>query len=32
MAMINLIIAKNEFDRYDVMVGQFAIDSLQISW
>ena len=29
--MINLIIAKNEFDPYDAMFGQFAIDSPQIS-
>ena len=29
---MNLIIAKNEFDPYDAMVGQLAIDSLQISW
>ena len=31
MTMMNLIIAKNEFDPYDAMVGQLAIDSLQIS-
>ena len=31
MKTLNLIIAKNEFDPYDVMVGQLAIDSLQIS-
>ena len=29
--MMNLIIAKNELDTYDAMVGQLAIDSLQIS-
>ena len=29
---MNLIIAKNEFDPYDAMVGQLAIDSLQIFW
>ena len=29
---MNLIIAKNEFDPYDAMVRQLAIDSLQISW
>ena len=29
--MMNLIIAKNEFDPYDAMVDQLAIDSLQIS-
>ena len=29
---MNSIIAKNEFDPYDAMVGQLAIDSLQISW
>ena len=29
---MNLIIAKNEFDPYDAMVSQLAIDSLQISW
>ena len=29
--MMNLIIAKNEFDPYDAMVSQLAIDSLQIS-
>ena len=29
---MNLIIAKNEFDPYDAMVGQLAIGSLQISW
>ena len=28
--MMNVIIAKNEFAPYDVMVGQLAIDSLQI--
>ena len=27
--MMNLIIAKNEFDLYDAMVDQLAIDSLQ---
>ena len=31
MTKMNLIIAKNEFDSYDAMVGQLAIDSLQIS-
>ena len=31
MTVINLIIAKNEFDPYDAMVGQLAIGSLQIS-
>ena len=31
MTMMNLIAAKNEFDPYDAMVGQLAIDSLQIS-
>ena len=29
---MNLMIAKNEFDPYDALVGQLAIDSLQISW
>ena len=29
---MNLIIAKNEFDPYDVMVGQLAIYNFQISW
>ena len=29
---MNVIIAKNEFAPYDVMVGQLAIDSLQIFW
>ena len=29
MTMMNLIIAKNEFDPYDAMVDQLAIDSLQ---
>ena len=28
--MMNLIITKNEFDPYDAMVDQLAIDSLQI--
>ena len=28
--MMNLIIANNEIDPYDAMVGQLAIDSLQI--
>ena len=32
ITMMNLIVAKNEFDPYDAMVGQLAIDSLQISW
>ena len=31
MTMMNLIIAKNEFDPYDAMVGQLAIDSPKIS-
>ena len=31
ITMMNLIVAKNEFDPYDAMVGQLAIDSLQIS-
>ena len=31
MTMMNLIIAKNEFDPYDAMVGRLATDSLQIS-
>ena len=31
MTMMNLIIAKNEFDPYDAMAGQLATDSLQIS-
>ena len=26
--MMNLIVAKNDFDPYDAMVGQLAIDSL----
>ena len=30
ITMMNLIVAKNEFDPYDAMVGQLAIDSLQI--
>ena len=29
MTVMNSIIAKNEFDPYDAMVGQLAIDSLQ---
>ena len=29
---MNLIIVKNEFDPYDAMASQLAIDSLQISW
>ena len=29
MTMMNLIIAKNEFDPYDAMVNKLAIDSLQ---
>ena len=29
---MNLIIAKNELDPYDAMVGRLATDSLQISW
>ena len=29
---MNLIIANNEIDPYDAMVGQLPIDSLQISW
>ena len=29
MTMMNLIIAKNEFDPYDAMVDQLAINSLQ---
>ena len=32
MTMMNLIIAKNEFDPYDAMAGQLGTDSLQISW
>ena len=31
MTMMNLIIAKNELDSCETMVGQLAIDSLQIS-
>ena len=31
MTMMSLIIAKNEFDPYDAMVGQLAIDGLQTS-
>ena len=31
MTMMNLIIAKNEFDPYDAMAGQLGTDSLQIS-
>ena len=30
ITMMNLIVAKNEFDPYGAMVGQLAIDSLQI--
>ena len=29
---MNSIIAKNEFDPYDAMVGQLAIDGIQTSW
>ena len=29
---MNLITAKNGFDSFDAMVGQLAIDSLEISW
>ena len=31
MTIMNLIVDKNEFDPYVAMVGQLAIDSLQIS-
>ena len=32
VTMMKLIIAKNEFDPYDSMVGQLTINSLQMSW